>query len=424
MSAEKHRVRDIFEQRFEGDYPTVATYAHVDTTLLYEDDPDPFHVTLRVAQIGVSRNGLIYDEELVAQIGHELERYADGIGGHIPDGEASTAFPVAEVFWIGHARVDGVLWAKGYIPPGERRDDIRRKKALKGEIGTSVWGLAVREVVNSEGHWRAIDFELEQLDLAPAKRQSLEKAGDFIITAEMGQNNKEGVMPDLTKKEMIAELTVGDVPERIQEQIIKAAQIKADAARVAELQQSVTEQEAKLTEQEQQIAELRQWGEVVGEIRTSVGVDNEANLLEVVREMHEALSNMAERLGVDRTGIEVKVYELHERIGEMAAETFQRSITDTVAELINWNPVTDAGKAKLTALRTVMAKRLTSELGEERDAEKVAEMAKSIYDTEFQVIAESTRDSLMGPGALVGGKTDGKWTPSEDGAGARARTGI
>jgi hypothetical protein len=427
---ERFRVRDIFEQRFAGDYPTVATYTHVDTTLLYHDDPEPFHVTLRVAQIGVvSRNGLVYDEELVARIAEELARYVDGIGGHIPDDAVGTAYPVAEVFWIGHALVDGVLWAKGYIPPGQRRDDIRRKKALNGEIGTSIWGQAIREVVNEAGHWRALEFELEQLDLAPAKRQSLEKAGDFVITAEMaGQtDDEEGAMPELTKKEVIAELTVGDIPKSLREQIVSEAKVQIDAARVSELEQTVTEQEAKLAEQETQIAELRQWGEMVGEIRTSVGVDNEANLLEVVREMHDALTNMAERLGVDRTGIEVRVYELHERIGELAAEAFQRTITDTVAELINWQPTTDAGKAKLTALRTVMEKRLTAELGEERDADTVAEKAKAIYDDEFQVIAESTRDSLMGPGAMVGAKSDGNgsgFKPTDDVNAARGRTGI
>lgn len=406
---------------FAGEFPDVPTYLNVDTDLLYENDPKPFHITLLIAEEGrISTNELMYDAELVGEIERGLQACAEGIGGHT----SSSDMPVAEAFWIGHVRESGKLWAKAYIPPGERREDIRRKKATHGQIGTSILGSAIRETDGKGKYWRAREFELDRLDLAPVKHQSLKKNGAFVITAETENDAIEegNPMPDetITKKAVIAELTTGDIPQAIREQIIQEAKVVADAGRVAEL-------ESELAKKDAEIQELASWREIVGEIRTTLGAKDDADTLAVVSEMHRQMTAIAETMGLPYAGISVSVHEMHEKIGEFEKAEFVRQVGETVAELTNWNATSDKGKSKLASLRGMMEKRIVSELGAERDPEKVKETAQTIYDSEFQDIAESVRDSLAGPAGFVSGKNDGKssgWKPTEDVDSARSRTGI
>lgn len=372
----------------KGDFPEIEIYSHIDTDLLYKGDADPFHIVLPIAEIGrISKNGLEYDTALVSAIAEQLQTGIGGIRGHIPDDRLSTAYPVDAVLWIGHEQRGDVLYAKGYVPPGETRDDIRRKKAIGGTVGTSIFGNAVREQSNPKkrNSWRAKEFKLEQVDLAPSQRAALENRRGFQITKEMQEGEE---MPELENKIV----TVADVPDTIREQILRESDLSKKVERV-------TEMETRVTELEGQVSELATYKQIVLEIRTTLGKDTDTAA--AVAEQHAMASKLAEMLGVEYSNVTITVQEMHEKIKEFAKKEFEGAVDTTIAELTNWNATTDAGKAKIVAFRKNLRRAVVSELGSERAAEKITETAQKLWDEEFSLIGASVVAELGGPAALV-----------------------
>ena len=101
------------------------------------------------------------------------------------------------------------------------------------------------------------------------------------------------------------------------------------------------------------------------------------------------------------------VSELQTTIAEYRRVQFDASIDARIAELTNWNVTGDAAKAKLDAFRRTLRGRIVAELGEERGAEQVAETVNTVW-ADLQPIAETVRDALAGPPAIVGGKAAGR----------------
>lgn len=170
-----------------------------------------------------------------------------------------------------------------------------------------------------------------------------------------------------TKQEIIAELTETDVPQTLREQIIQGWQAKNDETqRVSELEQQVEDRDT-----------------VISELKTQ---------LEAVR-----------------------------------VREFEAALDGVVAEYVKFEAKNDDGKKKVDSLRRMFRARVTAELGDERTQELVQETAKSIWEDEIQVIAETIRDSLAGPAAVVNGKIRGRRqledTP-EARAKARAEMGL
>ena len=196
------RIAETRIHRFKGDFPVVPTYPHVDVPMLEEGDEKPCYVTLPIAEIGrIADSGLEYDEELVTTIAEQMQDGSGGIRGHLKDEELPTAFPLDAVHWVGHVMEGKTLWAKGYIPPGESRDDIRRKIARGGTIGPSLFGAAVREMSSRKPGrptWRAKNFKLDQVDLAPANRASLRNMHGAVLTREMIDSKEGSEMPEGT----------------------------------------------------------------------------------------------------------------------------------------------------------------------------------------------------------------------------------
>jgi len=376
-------------QPLKGDFPDVPTYPHVDTALLYQGDVDPFHVTLPIAESGrVSDNGLDYDEELVSAIAEQMSAGIGGIRGHIPDAEISTANPPDDVLWIGHLMVDNTLWAKGYVPPGVTREDIRRKKAVGGNIATSIFGDAIKELHQTGGKktWKARQFVLEQIDLAPTKRAALKNKHGFVITREM-EGEK---MPD------VREITsAADVPQPIREQIIRESEVAVKAARVAEVEQ----ENAGL---KTQIAELATYKQICAEISTTLGPNVDAVPMIVM--YHDMATKLAEMMGVPFATIDIKIREMHEQLESLQAEAFDAAVDTTVGELTNWSPKTDAGKSQVAAFRKNFKRAVLGELGSDKKSEKLAEIAKKLWDDEFGTLAETVVAALSGPAAIVPGK--------------------
>ncbi len=367
----------------KGDYPDVPVYQHVDVALLTQNDPDPFYITLPIAEVGRrSKNRVNYDEELVTTIAEQVASVG-GFRGHLRDDQLDTAYPVDDVYWVGHLRKGNTLWAKGYIPPGDTREDTRRKKATNRGVATSIHGDAVKEMTGDKNAVRLRNFVMDSLDLAPEKRASLPNRRGFAITREISEG----------KNKMDPITSVSDVPETIREQIIRDAKVRADASRVSELET----QNQELTTQ---VAEMRQYATVVGEIRGVLGPD--ADVSKVVAEYHKQMTKLSETLGVSYTNVGVRVEEMHEQVKEMQQEKFSRTVGDKVAEFTKWNVTKPEDVKVVEQFRTNFAKRIDAETN--KDATKVAETAQRIWGDEFQLIAEQMVKTFGGPPAIVGGK--------------------
>lgn len=343
-------IQEFTVGEFRGDFPEVPAAAGVDLEALKADDPAPFFVTLPVGKIGeVSDNGLEYDEDLVnglvAQINAERPT---GIMGHLTAEQLSTEYPEPEVYWVGATLKEGTAWAKGYVPPGKARDTLRRLKAVGGKAATSIFGLPGRRVPVGNGNWKAEDFRLQQLDLAPYERAALRLGGGFVVTAEMdyGQE-REDDMP--TREQIIAELTIADISQALREQIVNEHQVAGQQqARIAELEQQVQQRDT-----------------VMETLRT--------------------------------------------QLGEYQVREFNAQLDGLLGEFIKLESKDEGGKTKVSALTSLFRSRLVAEIGQERDLQKVKATAQKLWDEEFKVVAETIRDALAGPAAIVGGKGPENW---------------
>jgi len=338
-------VQDYIVGEFRGDYPNVNTDPRVDLATLTTGDEQPFFLTLPVGEVGrVSENGLRYDEELVKAIQEQVVGRG-GIMGHIKLEERATSFPVEDVDWVGVHRQGDTLWGKAYIPPGEVREYVRRLKARGGKLATSIYGPYAQREALQDGTHRIRGLRLESLDLAPADRAALKLGGTFAVTAQMEQPNNEDTEADmpLTKEQVIAELTIDDIPATLREAIVAGVQADRDAQnRIAELQQ--------------QLADSK---EVIGTLQADL-----------------AAKRMAE---------------------------FDTALDAKVAELVDWKVEGDEANGKVEAFRRTVRTRIVSELGEERTEEKLAEAAEKAW-ADMKPLAEMIRDALAGPAARVSGK--------------------
>jgi len=379
--------------------PTIPTLSQVDVDALTEGDDDPLFVTLQISEVGrVSKNGVIYDEDLVSTIEQSIrEGGVQALMGHLPDSEISTAFPHSDNgttplagFWVGVLRVGEILWGKAYVPPGNVRKYIRQLKATGGKLGVSFFGRAHVEEYD-DGTRRLIDFELDTLDFAPHNRASLTLAGDFEVTSEIDKQDQEGDMPTEIN-------SINDVPqsvrEQIRQQVLQETQSTENAQRVQELEQQVSEQE-------QTIAEMREYGRIVTEI--SAFLPDDADLVAIVREMNDVQMRLVEILGKD-VSLVTRIEELHSTVQEFEQERFNSAVAEQVAELTDWQVSGEINTNRLNMLRQNFQTQVLAQMGDDRDAKNVAEVAQSVWDNGFRVIAESVRDAMAGPSAFVNSK--------------------
>lgn len=312
---------------FKGDFPNVPISTGVNMDELKSLDPEPMFVTLPVIPKAgaVSKNGLLYDEDLISSVESQInDKRPGGTWGHLKEEERSTAYPIPHAMWVGAKRVGESLWAKAYIAPGPQREHIKRLRAVNGKIATSIYGQGSYEATGDKGVRRLRNFSLESLDFAPPERAALQYGVSPIVTSEIQQEGN----PDMDKQQIIAELTVGDIPAPIREQI------------VAEYKTQVTDRDTVIATLKEQVAEYQR--------------------------------------------------------GKLDA-----AIDAKVTELTAWNVTDESAKVKLEAFRRTLRSRLVAEL--DGDAGKLATVAETVW-ADLQPLAETVRDALAGPPALVGGK--------------------
>lgn len=337
------QVHEYTVGEFKGNYPDVPIPDGV-LSALQELDANPFFVTLPIIpEVGaISKNGLLYDEALVNSVESQINtNRPGGIFGHLKDADRNTAFPIPEGMWVGAKRDGNALWAKAYVSSGPGRDYLKRLKAVGGKIATSIYGKGDYQETATKGVRRLTSFNLESLDFAPPERAALGYGASPIVTAEFEQENEE-----MDRNQIIAELTVSDIPTTLIDAIIAEAQAKST-------------QRVQVTELTTQVAELSQ--------------------------------QVSDRDAV---------------IAELRVAEFDRAVDGKVIELTDWK-VSEDGKPKLDALRRMFKSRIVAEMDGERDPAKVQKVVDAVW-ADLQPIAETVRDHLSGPPAIVNGKVTQK----------------
>lgn len=95
------------------------------------------------------------------------------------------------------------------------------------------------------------------------------------------------------------------------------------------------------------------------------------------------------------------IQELQTTVAEFRRQQVDGAIDAKVTELTAWQVTGDAAKAKLDALRRTLRSRIVSELA--GDVSKLDVVAETVW-TDLQPLAETVRDALAGPPAIVNGK--------------------
>lgn len=152
------------------------------------------------------------------------------------------------------------------------------------------------------------------------------------------------------KQQVIAELTVADIPAAIRDAIVaEASKLNDQAGHVAELSSQLTARDDRITVLETTVTEFQR-------------------------------------------------------------REFMRAVDAVVAEFTDW-PVGDGGpdasgktaKDKLAALRAMFRRAILDKMAGAQESDRVAEMATAAWE-EIKPIAEMMRDALAGPAAIVSGR--------------------
>ena len=112
------------------------------------------------------------------------------------------------------------------------------------------------------------------------------------------------------------------------------------------------------------------------------------------------------------------IASLQSTVAEYRRQQFESAVDTRIAELTAWQTTGDDAKRKLDAFRRTLRSRIVAELG--GDASKLETVVETIW-TDLQPLAETVRDALAGPPAIVAGKVQSKRPVFEDTPEARAK---
>lgn len=112
------------------------------------------------------------------------------------------------------------------------------------------------------------------------------------------------------------------------------------------------------------------------------------------------------------------IAELQTTVAEFRRQQFDNAVNAKVVELTAWNVTGDAARTKLEAFRRTLRSRLVTELAPSASSgaalvAELAEAAETVW-ADLQPLAETVRDALAGPPALVGGKGRGNQSWREE----------
>jgi hypothetical protein len=286
-----------------GAYPNVPISADVDYAALVAGDDAPVFLTLPIGKANVtSGNKRHYDEAFLQELERQtLAGKPIGLMGHLSETERATAFPAEAVHWVGAIRDGDTLWGKAYVVPGPVRDRIQRYKAQGKAIATSIDAFAEGVFDDSLKAMRMVakTLRLNQIDIAPADRAGI---------------------PDLAAVPMLTtEMDTQPVPEIEQEPV---------AMDKLEIINGLTPEDARLLPKAVRdaiLAEVPTPPEVVEaqELRAALGVDEKANVVQLVNEMKQAQEEAR------KTAITIRITEL--ATAGIKVEAVRGLVTELVA---------------------------------------------------------------------------------------------
>jgi len=297
----KKILREQMEWAFRGEFPEVAIASGINLDEITAKDGSPFFVTLPAMRVGTSENMRYYSPEVVADAMRQIvqERPA-GIMGHLPDEKRGTDYPMPEVYWVGAAMVDEVLWVKGYVPPGRVADMLKSMKVTQSKVALSVYGMADQTWNNERGTLDISEFDLEQIDFAPPKRSGFGMDVVPHITTEMDQPEPEEENP-MDKNQILEQLTAEDA--RLLPAVVRSA-IAAAAPEAA----------------------------LVGELRQALGLDDNGDLAQAVKEMAATVAKIKREAITAEISLQVAENILAEAKGDSEAVQAVRGIAISLVE--------------------------------------------------------------------------------------------
>lgn len=245
------RVQEIMAVwEFRGEYPEVQIAEGVDYGELTEGDDAPVFVTLPIGKANVlSANKRFYDDAFLQELERQVVANRPvGLMGHLRAEDRATEFPAEAVHWVGARRDGDLLWGKGYVPPGEARQRLRRYKASGKKIATSIDALVEGIWDESVGGMRvkAQGMRLGQIDIAPADRAGIaDLAAVPLLTKEMAgdaQPEQAQKEQDVNREQVIREMTAADVallPDAVRQAVLGQAAPAPETATVAALREAL-----------------------------------------------------------------------------------------------------------------------------------------------------------------------------------------
>jgi hypothetical protein len=342
---------------FGGSYPSVPIANGVDLEALKALDADPFYVTLPI----IPEVGAISKNGLL---------YDEALVGSVEE-------------QINSKRPGGIF---GHIKEVDRGSAFPIPEGMwvgaKRE-GNSLWAKCYIPPGAAREHLRRLkvmggniatsiygkgDYEAVSKGVKRVKNFMLESL-DFAPPerAALGYGARPILTAELDqenhsnmdKQQILAELTADDVPANVQEQIIRKAQAQSDNTR--------------------QVAELA--------------------------------TQVADR--------DKMIAELQTGISEFRKAAFNSAVDAQVTAKTAWKVVGDEAKKKLEAFQRTFRSRLIAELDGSQDTDKVSEAANVAW-ADLEPLAETVRDALSGPPAVVSSKVRGT-VPFVDTPEARAQ---
>lgn len=296
-----------------------------------QGDDDPVFVTYSI-ESGWSQNKRYWPPEILANIAEQVNKSTDVVGyqGHISPAEDGFKFPEIGIQWlkaVPQITQDKVkLLIKGYALPGTKaREYVKRKLAKQ----VSVSGDAILRPI--QGGVAVKEFDLKSIDLARPRTGGM-KTGLIAVTQEMEGGN--------VKPEEIAAL---------QENELRAHNPGLVKTIEDEATKPLTE---KVTEMESANGEAKANTDLLAEIRTMLGVDEEGDLL-------EALGNSMSKIKESAKLLRQKI------IDEVLEKKFKNEKTRGLVQRV---------------LVTEMEGELTDSMTEEEVTTKVTEMVEKAID--------------------------------------------
>lgn len=370
---------------------SIPLFDIVDQEALYFPDREvgmkPFHITLPIAEVGqFGSDGFTYDKKTVDTIQQQLPGLG-GRRGHVKDEERGYDFQRDTIHWVGSKRVRGTLYAKGYIAPGQDREEIRGRMARGGEVRTSIYGTGVR-IDNEDGTYQVDPLELEAVDLG-APTMVAYRGDDPVVTTSQFDDG------DIDKKDKpMPAITIQDVPESVQAQILQNHAQGLAATRVPELEEANDLLTSQLTVAQKDVQQMEG-------IRHAM--PDAENIPAEVTQMQSALKTVRELFGDDLVAANATMRQMHTRIATLETEQFAAEVETAVQAMTDWQVNGDDAKQQIQSFRAILTKATLAQMNGNRDSSAIKEAAEAVW-SEYEVIAEGLRDKLSGPPGTVGGK--------------------